>query len=183
MNSFVPSSRAQPLKRLLLVLGLFVLIGCTPPAAPRVAPTGAVDPVTEQVSSEALSAFRTRLASALAERDYPAMEALMGETFLIEFGSGVFPLPPSDALGQIRNIHLIAGPAEIVEPEAPLDELLDLVRYEAFWAETDLVKLLLSEGWGSSGDGEGLLIISRGEDGELFWYGLLIRPLGFPRLF
>jgi len=155
--------------------GLEVAAPATPSAATATAPAPALP-----------DAFSQQMRDAVSAADFAAMRGLMDETlFVIAFwpGNSLPPMPATDAIGQLRNLHMTGGPIRFPEPDAPLFEMLgNQDPLHIFQSDVQVVDVLFSQGWGSEGLGEAMLFVAQRPDGSFWWYSIIIAPTGFPRV-
>ena len=65
---------------------------------------------------------------------------------------------------QIHDLVIALGPPDL---------------YQAFGPDVNVVELIYSQGWGSDGQSDTMLMISEDANGQRYWRGMLIGPAGF----
>jgi hypothetical protein len=124
-----------------------------------------------------LAAIEAQLQQAVIARDFPQMQALMGDPFTIAgWRSEGANYPPAAAIEQLQLNYI--GPATPLAfqpiPEAMVPEFQGM-----FGPDVNVAKMLYATGWGLQGTDEALLYIARRPDGSLYWHGVLVAPGGF----
>jgi len=165
---------------LLLFIGGCAAPGLQPVQNQPVAPTATTNPTVSP------DAFSGQLRQFVESADFDGLRGLMDDNlFVIAFwpGNSLPPLPADDAIGQLRNLHMIGGSIRFPEPDAPLSELLgNQDPLHIFQSDVQVVDVLFSQGWGPEGLGEAMLFVAQRADGSFWWYSIIIAPTGFPRV-
>jgi hypothetical protein len=121
------------------------------------------------------------LTKALDERDWAALQAQMGDQFIIGYwrSEGV-TLSPQEAIEQLQT-NLVSADATLTyttdESQFPS---LDGILLESTWGpDVNVVQSIFSQGWGQDGEGEAILAVAAQPDGSTYWYGMIYAPAGF----
>ncbi len=121
------------------------------------------------------------LTKALDERDWAALQAQMGDQFVIGYwrSEGV-SLSPQEALEQLQT-NLLSADATLTyttdESEFPS---LDGTPLGSIWGpDVKVVQPIFSQGWGPDGKGEAILAVAEQPDGSTYWYGMIYAREGF----
>ncbi len=133
--------------------------------------------ITPEVKYEVLNDI---LPIFLASGNYPALEALMGDSFVIGYwGSEGQNLSPAEAVEQLR-INLLPDPAafRFTNDRSYFPDLGEVDPVKAFGPKVKVVDLVYSAGWGADGQGEAILAIGLNLDGQ-YWPGMIYAPSGF----
>jgi hypothetical protein len=165
-----------------IILGFtlaILLAGCTitAPALP-VAPTGAPPPTGNSVDN-----FANQLMLAIIQRDYGALQGMMGNPFTIGYwqSEGV-SYPPGIAIADLRSNYLPPGAAPAFDTTIDLNTLLDGSDPLTIWGpEVNAVRAIYLTGLGLERRDEAILIIALNEAGAPYWHSMLAAPGGFAR--
>ncbi|HKZ83504.1 MAG TPA: hypothetical protein VJ793_07585 [Anaerolineae bacterium] len=121
------------------------------------------------------------LTKALDERDWAALQAQMGDPFVIGYwrSEGV-SLSPQEAIEQLQT-NLLSADATLTyttdESEFPS---LDGTPLGSIWGpDVKVVQPIFSQGWGPDGKGEAILAVAEQPDGSTYWYGMIYAREGF----
>lgn len=118
-----------------------------------------------------------RLEQALANRDYAALQSLMGDPFIIGYwrSEGV-TLRPAEAVEELRRNHLGASAPLTFEQSfsRPGFELPDMLA-----PDVRLAQAVLVTGWGSDGQGEAILLIGQRGQAPAYWHSVIVAMNGF----
>jgi hypothetical protein len=191
--------------RLFIFLGLVMtsLIACTatdPGATPTLSPTGAVTTVppptpeaTEAATAEAtaeatvpsaasLDDFVNGLKSAVAARDFTALQSYMADPFTVGYwlSEGVQSTPAEAAA--LFESSFLPEDAQIIwdDGETDLSQLLQGQLPDTFLPPgKELAATLLSYGWGPDAAGEAILFITEQPDGAFQWELMLYSGFGY----
>lgn len=186
-------------KQLLLVATLVVLTAACrgksptrPPATAQIpikaAPTAILQPTEVQPTLApptplSLEAFGQSLQEALATHDMSALEQLMGERFTLALWRSLgIELAPAEAVQRLRSDLLAsATPLRWDEPsEEKLTQMLEGTDPWTVWGPAvKVAAVLYSEGWGTDGKGQALLVVAERREGGFYWHGLLYAAQGF----
>jgi hypothetical protein len=127
-----------------------------------------------------LVAFEAQLQQAVTARDFPQMQALMGDPFTIAgWRSEGANYPPAAAIEQLQLSYI--GPATPLAFQ-PIPEAMGpgVPEFQGmFGPDVNVAKMLYTTGWGLEGTDEALLYIARRPDGSLYWHGVLAALGGF----
>ena len=137
-------------------------------------------PNTAEMNTADYNSFQGALLDALASnnRDYAALQTFMGDSFTINgWGTEGLEWTPSEAVGRLETLHLPATAQPIFDTNANFQDLLGGT--DPFSVFPDAAYLIYSDGWGESGNGEALLVISQNADGNYYWDSVLIADIGF----
>lgn len=128
--------------------------------------------------SAADQAFEAELALALASRDYPRLEQLMAEPFVIApWRSEARLLAPTVATAELRSLHLASGaPVALVEEPDPA-QYTAAINAAALWGEGATVAgVRRGFGWGADGSEQAVIILGRLPDGRAVWLAMITQP-------
>jgi hypothetical protein len=124
--------------------------------------------------------FGQILVEKLNAQDYDTLKVLMDQSFGFGFwGSEAFFSTPDLAVEQLKN-YLGASTHLTADPTKDLNTLLGgLDPYAIAGLDPAKSQALFVSGWGLDGNGQAILYMTRLPDGSLYWYGVLIAPVGF----
>ncbi len=136
---------------------------------------------TFELVTRDLSRFNQAVVEALNARNYDVAKVLMDQSFIFAFWqSQGFASTPDEAIEQLRNNYIGANTHLIADPNKDLNALLDgLNPYTIMGLDPSKSQALFVSGWGLDSKGEAILYATRLPDGSLYWYGVLIAPVGF----
>jgi hypothetical protein len=121
------------------------------------------------------------LPEALANQDYAALEALMGEPFIIGYWrSEGLTLTLAEAIEQLQ-VNLLPNPDEAtftVDPEL-FPDLGEFDPMQAFGPDVLITDLIYSQGWGMDGEDEAILAVAQSSEGNRYWHGIIYGLGGF----
>lgn len=124
-----------------------------------------------------VATFRTALEQALTTRNYDALKALMGESFVIGYwrSEGV-TFTPDNAIAELRRTQL-GTTTTLVFSDVP--KLPEVTLPRDIGPGLALAGAVFVRGRHPDGKGEAILLIARTGDGQLHWHGLLSAMNGF----
>lgn len=125
-----------------------------------------------------------RLPQAIMERDYQALEAMMGDPFVIDYWEDESQeMAPAEAMERLRQ-ELFPEPLSLrfANHQSFFPELGDFDPAKAFGLRVKVVELIYSVGWGADGKGEAILAVGLSVDGQ-YWPGMIYAPAGFEEPF
>ncbi|MCS6846168.1 MAG: hypothetical protein RMN52_00465 [Anaerolineae bacterium] len=124
-----------------------------------------------------VAGIRAKLEQALTARDFDALKALMGESFVIGYwrSEGV-TLTPDEAVAELRRTQL-GMTTSLVFSDVPNLPEVQLPR--DIGPGLALADAIFVRGWHSDGNGEAILLLARTEDGRVHWHGLMSAMNGF----
>ncbi|MEZ4681141.1 MAG: hypothetical protein R2932_43700 [Caldilineaceae bacterium] len=159
------------------LLLLFLLAACIQPVS--LSEHAAVAPSPDT----ALEIFVADLTAALSQRDYTALQAMMGASFVLAHGhSAGVERPPAIAIMQLRNQYLGVGSTVAFPSDDNLTTLVDGTDPLAVWAaDAEIVRTLHVTGLGLAQQDEALLFIARDADDAPYWYGAMMLNAGVER--
>jgi len=139
--------------------------------------TTGFDPRATPAAPANLKDFENQLQTALTRRDPAAIQALMGERFIVAYWqSEGESIPSEQAVTQLLSGHVAVN--SVME----FHEFQDIPAFtpQSFVGpDVELAKTIYVTGWGADGQSQALLFVSRRPDGALFWQGVLVTPEGF----
>jgi photosystem II stability/assembly factor-like uncharacterized protein len=129
------------------------------------------------------AAFAQSIVDALNARNFDSAKAKMGQTFATGYwGSEGTSSTPDQAIEAFRTSYLGTTPL-MSNAAADLTALLGgLDPYRIMGLDpAKSYALFVSgfSGWGADGKSEAILYVTRQADGSLYWYGMLLAPVGF----
>ena len=126
------------------------------------------------------AAFAQSIVDALNARDFDSVKAKMDQTFAFAYWeSQGTSSTPDQAIEAFRTRHLGATPLT-ADPSKDLNVLLGgLNPYSIMGLDPARSRALFASGWGADGKSEAVLYVTRRADGSLYFYGVLIAPVGF----
>lgn len=165
--------------------------GAAAPAEPQTAESkaaedaaGAGEQPTEQAGGgggPGYNDFQTALLNAIINRDYAAMQSMMGNPFTIAgWRSEGRALPPAQAIEELRVTYLPPTGYVYYELNEDLASLLDGSDPLTMWGTSvEAVGAVRFTGWGTDGNTEAIIIIARRPDGSYYWHAVLLAVGGF----
>jgi hypothetical protein len=156
-----------------------------PTAEPTTTIQEDLTPIPEETAVENTPEERREILSQtlpayLMSGNYQALEALMGDSFVIGYWrSEGQALTPVEAVEQLR-LNLLPDPTafRFTSNRSLFPNLGDVDPTKAFGPQIKVVDLVYSEGWGADGQGEALLAIGLNVEGQ-YWPGMIYAPAGF----
>ena len=168
---------AIPLLALLMVALALSACAPTPTPAPPATPTPEPTPTP---TVESVDSFRDRLVLAFVNKEYDALEAMMGDPFAVGFwlSEGV-EWTPAEAVAQLQANYLGPAAAVAFDTTTDLTELLGMDPLGMWGPDVNPVQALYVKGLGADGAGEAILILALRPDGSPYWHGMLLAREGF----
>lgn len=167
---------------LMVLLSLLVAGGCAPQSGtilplPETGSTTEPEPGTLQAATP----IEEQVLQALNTRDAAAIQALMGDSFMLGWWRGeISDYAPSDAVPVLLNNHLSSGAQIASAPQVDFQSFLGGLDPSTIPSPTvDLKKTLLVTGWGEDGEDEAILFLANAPDGRPYWHGALEIQGGF----
>ena len=126
-------------------------------------------------------AFSSRLIASIAARNYRALERMMGDPFLFAlWQSEGSEMAPADAIANIREVLIDPAVAISFTTGDDLGGWLGGADPLGIWSpDVKVVDAVGLTGLGETGADEALLIVAQNEEGEFFWYAILVAYGGF----
>jgi hypothetical protein len=157
-------------------------------AATFEAPTAQATPTAEPSETATTTApatleeFTDGLQSAIAARDFEALQAYMSDPFSVGYwlSEGVSYSPAQAA--ELLEASLLPEEAQIIwaDPEMDLAPLLQQQSPAAFLGpDKEVAAALLSYGWGTDSAGEAIMLITQQPDDTYRWDMMLYSGFGF----
>ena len=159
------------------------------PFEPTASPTAVIQeeltPTPEEMSAENTPEVKRELINTtlpvyLMSGNYQALEALMGDPFIIGYWrSEGQTLIPAEAVEQLR-LNLLPDPTafRFTNDRSLFPDLGEVDPTKVFGPQIKVVDLVYSEGWGAEGQGEAILAIGLNIEGQ-YWPGMIYAPTGF----
>jgi hypothetical protein len=124
--------------------------------------------------------FGQVLVDELNVKDYNVLKVLMDQSFGFGFwqSEGFFSTPDL-AIEQLQNY---IGASTVLTADPTRDLIVVLGGFDPYaiaGLDASKSQALFVSGWGLDGKGEAILYATRLPDGSLYWYGVLIAPVGF----
>ncbi len=140
--------------------------------------TASFDPRAKPASNVDPAEFESDLRSAVTQRDGAAMQALMGERFILAYWESESEpsIPSEEAVAQLLNRHIAEHNFITFQEFQPIPAF-DAQSFVG--PDVKLEKAIMATGWGPDSMQQALLFVSRRPDGSLFWQGVLVTPKGF----
>ena len=154
-------------------------------AADAIAPTMPAMPAMPTADAPAAggdaAASVAALQSALAARNYDALQAMMGDAFVLGlYRSEGMTLDPAAARTALETQHLPpADHAVDATDDRTAFPAIDPPLEAMFDPALIVNALLFSRGWGADGRGEAVLVLAERADGTVYWHGMVLAPSGF----
>lgn len=151
-------------------------------AADAIAPTLPAMPTADAPAAGGDAATSVAaLQSALAARNYDALQAMMGDAFVLGlYRSEGMTLDPAAARTALETQHLPpADHAVDATDDRTAFPAIDPPLETMFDPALVVNALLFSRGWGTDGRGEAALVLAEREDGTVYWHGMVLAPEGF----
>ena len=114
-------------------------------------------------------------------RDYSLLQSLMRDPFIIGLwqSEGIELTPPA-AAERLRTDLLPPAAVIFYSLGTDLTAILGGLNPLQMWnPAVNIQRGIFSEGWGPDGNGEVMLMIALGDDGQYYWYSMLYAPFGF----
>lgn len=137
-------------------------------------------PVETAVPAQTLDEFTTALQTALAQRDFVALQAFMSDPFGFgPFRSEWSQLTPAQMAAQLETLlpegasvqfSLVPDLVAMLDGQDPQQMLGPDVALAAVWHST---------GWGAAGQDEAILFVEELADGRFAWKAMILAPGGF----
>lgn len=151
-------------------------------AADAIAPTVPALPTAGAVAAGGrIAAGVAALRTSLAARDYDALQAMMGDAFVLGlYRSEGMTLDPVAARTALETQHLPpADHAVDATDDRNAFPAIDPPLETMFDPALIVNALLFSRGWGADGQGEAVLVLAERTDGSVYWHGMVLAPAGF----
>ena len=164
---------------LVLLLAALALSACavTPTPSPTDTPTPSPTPTP---TVESVESFADRLVLAFINREYDALQAMMGDPFAVGFwlSEGV-EWTPAEAVAQLQANYLGPATAVAFDTSTDLTALLGMDPLGMWGPDVNAVRALYVKGLGADGRTEAILILALRPDGSPYWHGMLVAREGF----
>ena len=126
------------------------------------------------------SQVKQGLVEALNTRDYNALKALMGESFLIGYWQSEGTSNTPDQAIELFQRSLLNSTSPITADYTKnLIELLGTDPVTILGPDVLEASPLFTSGWGAEGRDEAILLVGKQPDGDVYWHGLLFAREGF----
>lgn len=121
------------------------------------------------------------LMAALNARDWAAIQAQMGESFIIGYwrSEGVTYTAPAAVQQLLPGLLPASGELSFTTDESQFPSL-DGIPFASMWGpDVEIAHAIFSQGWGSDGKAEAILALVERADGSTVWHGMLFAGMGF----
>ncbi len=161
----------------------FLLAACVIPLPISTAASTTTDTSATDTSSleAAADRYAADLTVALQNRDFAALQSMMGASFhMAHWRSEGMERPPALALMQLRNVILGTGSAPLFPADVDQAVLLDGTDPRSLWGPTvEVVRTIYATGLGAEQKDAAIFVIARAADNSFYWHGMLIANRGF----
>lgn len=117
---------------------------------------------------------------ALNGHDWEALKGMMADRFVVGYwqSEGVF-MSPDEAITFLQEMYPEGALLVFEKDQAQFPELEGMPLTGFTPPEVETSGFVYSTGWGEDGQGEAILIMATGEDGQPYWYGMVYAMQGF----